>query len=173
MSKSQKKRVFAGLSTGVKLEQYARSILRQVQSINRNATISELGDDGAHFSVEPMLLALSMEFALKAWFAYDHDEHDSIKTHNLVKLFDALSDDSKKRLNNEFKRTVAPKYPSVVFIDYSITDVLHQHANAFVEWRYLHEERTGGLSFDTSTFIATLELILDGYGKRYITHKLT
>ncbi len=174
MSKSsQKKPIFAGLSTGVKLEQYARSILRQVQSMDEDPFSPKDGDHRVHIGVEPMLLALSMEFALKAWFSWDHDRHEPIRTHNLKKLFDALSEASKERLDREFRRTVAPKHPIMFCTDYSIVDVLDHHANAFVEWRYMHEKRKGGMSFNFSTFVATLELILNEFGKLYVTRSIT
>ncbi len=169
MSKPPKQKVFAGLSTGVKLEQYARSILKQVLAMSDGSNSGELGQGRVHIGVEPMLLALAMEFALKAWFVWDHDRHDPIKTHNLTKLFDALPSSSKERLVIEFEKKVAPLHPWGGWMDYSIRDILDHHANAFVEWRYLHEYRDGGLSFDFTTFIATLQLVLDEFGKRYET----
>jgi hypothetical protein len=55
-------------------------------------------------------------------------------------------------------------------MEYSLTDILSHHANAFVEWRYLHE-RKGTPGFDQSTFIATLEMILVEFRTRYRTEK--
>ena len=57
-------------------------------------------------------------------------------------------------------------------MDYDIRDILMHHANAFVEWRYIHEPRESGLSFESTTFIATLELVLDEFGKRYETREI-
>lgn len=172
MSKPPKEKVFAGLSTGVKLEQYARSILKQVLAMSERAPFKELGQERVHVGVEPMLLALSMEFALKAWFVWDHDRHDPIKTHNLTKLYDALPSSSKERLNTEFKKKVVPLSPRVERMGYHIRDILNHHKNAFVEWRYLHEDRDGGLNFDFTTFIPTLQLVLDEFGKRYETKEI-
>ncbi|SDW79939.1 hypothetical protein SAMN05444358_1011791 [Ruegeria halocynthiae] len=166
------KRVFAGLSTGVKLEQYARSILKQVLSIENSSQKSDVLGERSHVGIEPMLLALAMEFALKAWFVWDHDRHDPIRIHNLAKLFDALSISSKDRLNDAFKEKVAPIHPWSGWMEYTIEDVLAHHANAFVEWRYLHEKRDMGLNFDFTTFVATLELVLDEFGKRYETREI-
>lgn len=171
MNKASK--VFAGLSTGVKLEQYARSILKQVLSISDESQEKSGPNERVHFGVEPMLLALAMEFALKAWFAWDHDRHDPIKTHNLTKLFDALPASSRERLSAEFQKTVAPYHPWSGWMDYDIRDILMHHANAFVEWRYIHEPRENGLGFDFTTFIATLELVLDEFGKRYETIEIS
>jgi hypothetical protein len=52
--------------------------------------------------VEPMLLALAMEFALKAWFVFDYDDPKVKKTHNLLKLFKVLLPESQERLEIEF-----------------------------------------------------------------------
>lgn len=172
MSKPPTKKAFAGLSTGVKLEEYARSILKQVLAMGEGAHTTKLGQERVHIGVEPMLLALAMEFALKAWFVWDHDRHDPIKTHNLAKLFDALPPSSQESLNIEFKKRVAPFVPLAGWMDYNIRDILDHHANAFVEWRYLHEDRDGGISFDFTTFIATLQLVLDEFGKRYETKEI-
>ena len=119
--------------------------------------------------VEPMLLALAMELALKAWYVWDHDRHDPIKSHNLLKLYEALSNTSKEKLNSKYKEKVAPYQAWGDVMDYNISDTLEWHKNAFVEWRYLHEPRTDGISFDYSTFVATLELVLDEFGKLYKT----
>ncbi len=46
-------------------------------------------DDVGRFEldgVEPMLLALSMELALKAWFVFDFDDPKTPRTHDLVKV---------------------------------------------------------------------------------------
>jgi hypothetical protein len=56
----------------------------------------------SHMGVEPMLLALAMEFALKAWFVFDYDDPKVKKTHNLLKLFKALLPESQQRLEIEF-----------------------------------------------------------------------
>jgi len=162
-------KMFAGLTTGVKLEQYARSILKQVQSISDESQERSGLNERIHSGIEPMLLALAIEFALKAWFAWDHDRRDPIKTHNLTKLFDALPTSSRERLNAEFQKSVAPYHPWRGWMDYDIRDILMHHANAFVEWRYIHESRENGLKFDFTTFVATLEIVLDEFGKRYET----
>lgn len=172
-SKSSEKRVFAGLSTGRELAGYARSILEQVCRLSKSAHIREIQHRRSHVGVEPMLLALAMELALKAWFVWDYDRKDPIKTHDLAKLYHALPEASQEKLNPEFKKRVAPLHPWSAWMDYSMRDILEHHANAFVEWRYLHEDREDGISFDFTTFIATLELILDEFEQRYTTRRLT
>lgn len=120
-----------------------------------------------HSGIEPMLLALSMEFALKAWFVWDHNTLKTKRIHDLLKLFELLGDTSKERLDREFRKNVAPHHPNLFVSDYGIRDVLYQHANAFVEWRYIHEERERGITFNFTTFVATLEMVLDEFATLY------
>lgn len=157
----------ARLSTAIRIGDAAHAIFRKTKSF------PEQGFEGVedwaereHVGVEPMLLALSMELALKAWFVFDHDDPNVAKSHDLTKLFDALLPESQQRLDDEFKRTVIPRHPSVFFIDYGIRDLLSQHKDAFVDWRYLHEAKKS-MMFDQSAFEATLELVLREFRKRY------
>lgn len=163
----QKSRQFHGLSTGIKLEKQARSILKQTKAMAKaDAHEFDMGLE-EHSGIEPMLLALSMEFALKAWFVWDHNTLKTKRIHDLLKLFELLGDNSKERLDREFRKSVAPHHPNFLVSDYGIRDVLYQHANAFVEWRYLHEKREHGITFISSTFVATLEMVLDEFATLY------
>jgi hypothetical protein len=165
----QKSRQFHGLTTGIKLEKQARSILKQTWAM-AEADTQEFGmHHEEHAGVKPMLLALSMEFALKAWFIWDHNTLKTKRTHDLLKLFDLLGDTSKDRLDREFRENVAPQHPNFFVSDYGIRDVLYQHASAFVEWRYIHEKREHGISFNFTIFVATLEMILDEFAALYRT----
>jgi hypothetical protein len=163
----QKSHQFHGLSTGVKLERQARSILKQSQAIAKTDAHEFGMRHEEHAGVEPILLALSMEFALKAWFVWDHNSLKTKRTHDLLKLFELLGEASKERLDREFRKNVAPHHPDFFVSNYGIKDVLYQHANAFVEWRYIHEKREHGISFNFTTFVATLELVLDEFAKLY------
>lgn len=157
------------LSKAIDVADAARAILARVQTFEDG--LFEKGEDRSpreHVGIEPMLLALSMELALKAWFMFDFDTADIKKTHHLGKLFDALKPESQTRLDAEFKNSVAPgHYPSFFYSDIGIKDVLEQHANAFVDWRYLHEAIQ--LHFDQGAFVATLEMILREFRARYRT----
>ena len=121
--------------------------------------------------VEPMLLALSMELALKAWFVFDFDDPKTAKSHDLAKLFDKLKPESQEKLDAEFKRSVAPYHPSGFHIDYGIRHILYQHKDAFTDWRYLHEPKS--TMFERSAFEATLEMVLTEFEKRYRIVPLT
>tara|TARA_R110002051_G_scaffold153904_1_gene226232 strand:+ start:3494 stop:4015 length:522 start_codon:yes stop_codon:yes gene_type:complete len=158
----------AGLTIGVKIADSAAAILQRVKAFDQgNPQFPEEWDIGAHIGIDPMLLALSMELALKAWFVFDHNTPKVKRSHNLSKLFAGLTQESQNKLDFEFRRSVAPIHLNFFSMDYSITDVLAHHENAFVDWRYTHEIKT--LNFHTSAFVATLEMVLSEFRKRYRT----
>ncbi len=155
------------LTTAIRIAKAAKAILHKTKSFPAPDFIeNEDQSDHEHIGVEPMLLALSMELALKAWFVFDYNNPEVIRSHNLIKLFDGLKEESQKELEAEFKRLVAPQHPSIFYVDYSIRDILYQHQDAFVDWRYLHEANKT-MMFDQSTFEATLEMVLHEFRKLY------
>lgn len=121
--------------------------------------------DFKDIGVEPMLLALSMELALKAWFVFDFDDPEHSKSHDLAKLFGKLKSESQEKLDAEFKRSVAPYHPSGLHLDYGIRHILYQHKDAFTDWRYIHEPKS--TMFQRGAFEATLEMVLAEFEKRY------
>lgn len=155
------------LTTAVSIGNAARAILKTTQRIPEQEF--GLDEDFAqleHMGVEPMLLALSMELALKAWFVFDHDDPKAPISHNLIKLFERLKPESQEKLDAEFKRSVAPYHPNVFFVDYGIRHILYQHKDAFIDWRYLHEGQKS-MSFEKEAFEATVEMVLGEFRKRY------
>jgi len=157
----------ARLSDAIRLGDAAAAILRKTltfpdRGFGEHADLRE----GNHIGVEPMLLALSMELALKAWFVFDYDDPKVAKSHNLIKLFESLKPESQEKLDAEFKTSVAPYHPNILFVDYGIRHLMYQHKDAFIDWRYLHE-RGKNTSFDQSAFQATLEMVLREFRKRY------
>lgn len=54
------------------------------------------------FIAAPVLLALAMELALKAWWAKENTDCEVPKTHNLLKLFDRLNEDTQARLESAY-----------------------------------------------------------------------
>lgn len=157
----------ARLSTAIRIGEAAKAILRKTQRFP-DPEFGELSDqtEREHVGVEPMLLALSMELALKAWFVFDYDNPKTAREHDLEKLFDSLKPESQEKLDKEFKRTVVPYHPNFLHVDYGIRDILHQHKDAFIDWRYLHEAKKS-MRFEQSAFEATLEMILREFEKRY------
>lgn len=157
----------ARLSTAIRIGEAAKAIFRKTQSFpdREFGELAALGER-EHVGVEPMLLALSMELALKAWFVFDHDNPNVVKSHNLMKLFDSLKPESQEQLDAEFKRPVVPYHPNGFYMDYSIRHILYQHQDAFTDWRYLHEAKKS-MMFDQGAFEATLEMVLRMFEKRY------
>lgn len=166
----------ARLTIGIKIADSATAILQRVQAFDTSGIKSpEEWDMGAHIGINPTLLAFSMELALKAWFVLDHDTLEIKRGHNLSKLFEALSPDSQAKLDSEFRRSVAPIHLNFFGTEYGIRDVLSHHENAFVDWRYLHESlntksgKDKTIHFHESAFVATLEMVLGEFRKRYRT----
>jgi hypothetical protein len=154
----------ARLTTAIRIGEAARAILNKTKRFPE----PEFDDlrEHEHVGVEPMLLALAMELALKAWFVFDYDNPEPAKSHDLIKLFEGLKPESREKLDTEFKASVAPYHPNWAYIDYSIRHILHQHKDAFLDWRYLHEAKKS-MMFDQGAFEATLEMVLREFEKRY------
>ncbi|MGV3574041.1 MAG: hypothetical protein ACO1O4_02770 [Devosia sp.] len=157
----------ARLTTAIRIGDAARAILRKTQRFpDPEFGLDEDFAELEHMGVEPMLLALSMELALKAWFVFDYDDPKVAKSHNLLKLFEKLKPESQEKLDSEFKISVAPYYPNGLFVDYGIRNILFQHQDAFIDWRYLHETRKT-MRFEHRAFEATIEMVLREFRKRY------
>lgn len=161
----------ARLSAAIKIAKASRGILRKTRRL-ADQGLEAAQEDGefALDGVEAMLLSLSMELALKAWFVFDFDDPKTPKTHNLAKLFDKLTVESQGKLDAEFKRSIAPRHPNLLYVDYGIRNLLYQHKDAFVDWRYLHEPKS--MMFDQSAFEATLEMVLEEFEKRYCSERV-
>lgn len=156
------------LSTSIKMVDAAAAVLRRVEP---PGILGKADGSLPHeIWIDPMLLALSMELALKGWWVFDHGKDKAPKIHNLAKLFAGLSESSRVRLDQEFKRSVAPQHPLLFDSDYGIDVVLEHHATAFTDWRYMHEAHT--LGFRTSAFTATLEMVISEFRKRYTVTRL-
>lgn len=156
------------LTTAIRICDAAKAILSKTRSFPGEASSDH--DVVLHMKemgVEPMLLALAMELALKAWFVFDFDDPKHSRSHDLAKLFGRLKSQSQEKLDEEFKRSVAPYHPNIFFVDYGIEDVLYQHKDAFVDWRYMHEPKS--TMFDRGAFEATLDMVLREFEKRYYT----
>lgn len=156
----------ARLSTAIWMGDAAHAILRKTKTFPTSGFGEGTGpSDYDYIGVEPMLFALAMELALKAWFVFDYDDPKVPKTHDLAKLFGRLKPESQDKLDAEFRRSVVPFHPSGFFTDYGIRHMLYQHKDAFVDWRYLHE--TKNTTFERSGFEATLVMVLSEFRKRY------
>lgn len=162
----------ARLSTAIDIGNAANAILQRVKGFDKSMLSNpEDWEENEHIGVEPMLLALSMELALKAWFVFDYDTDKVKRSHNLLKLFELLKPESRDKLEEEFKTSVAPLHPNGLFLNFGIKNVLRQHANAFIDWRYMHERKT--MRFEENVFVATLEMVIREFRKRYHVQKLS
>jgi hypothetical protein len=156
------------LTTAIRICDTAKAILRKTRSFpGKTSSDRDVALEMKEMGVEPMLLALAMELALKAWFVFDFDDPKHSRSHDLSKLFSRLRTESQEKLNQEFKRSVAPCYPNMLYVDYGIEHLLYQHKDAFVDWRYMHEPKS--TMFERSAFEATLEMVLREFDKRYFT----
>ncbi|MEM7120563.1 MAG: HEPN domain-containing protein [Pseudomonadota bacterium] len=90
------------------------------------------------FIARPVLAAFAMELALKAWWAKENKDSDIPKTHDLLKLFDGLNEETRTRLESAHPeiphpcRGLSPIRPG-------LRSILDSNSDAFVEWRYVHE----------------------------------
>lgn len=159
------------LTTAVRMGIGARQILNKTRTFPDAEVKNPFAPDGGHIGVEPMLLALSMELALKAWYVFDHDSVPRRWTHDLAELFDSLTEGSWHKLDSVFKASIVPFYPNFLFADYGIRHLLLQHNDAFVRWRYLHEGKPPR-AFDQGVFEATLEMVVVEFEKLYCVEKL-
>ncbi len=164
----------ARLTTAIKIARTAKGILRKSRSFPPlDFDSPDAPNDLSDIGVEPILLALAMELALKAWIVFDHnDVPKELRQHDLEKLFNVLKPASQAKLDAEFKRSVAPCHPDFLYIDYGIRHVLHQHKDAFITWRYIHELEKPTI-FKQSVFEATLEMVLAEFDKRYFEVKIS
>ena len=126
----------------------------------------------------PILLSLATEIALKAWQCSDRGRAPG-RTHDLLRLFDLLNPDTQeilearmrkqsphsvwagdprfRNLNADFQAMFAAKM-------HPLRDVLREHRDANVHWRYLYEKPSA--SFETSEIDRALTVIIDAFFER-------
>ena len=149
---------------------YAKSLERVVEELESAGPKSPESDrllfSGVLFA-SPILLSFAIEIALKAWHCREQKGAPD-HTHDLLKLFDSLEQDTKERLE-EGMRAIEP---------YSIEHrlegmrsweplrkVLSSHKDIFKEWRYINEY--GGGVVQTASLDRALSVIIDAYDERW------
>ena len=119
--------------------------------------------DGSRFEgtsvAVPILLSLAAEIGLKAWQCKERNGPPD-HTHDLLGLFDALGENTRRRLEDKMPEVpgpgagLPPSYPG-------IRDALSQNKNLFVEWRYAHEHHA--LFAETGVLKTALTAIVEAY----------
>jgi hypothetical protein len=103
-----------------------------------NATLFQ-----GQFIAGPVLLTLAMELALKAWWAKENKDSEIPKTHDLLRLFDGLSEDTQTGLESTYPEVPHP-IRGLPPVRQGLRSMLASNSAAFVEWRYLHELSRAG-----------------------------
>lgn len=112
----------------------------------------------ARIGIAPMLLALSMELALKAWIVRDQTLKSVPKSHDLLLLFQKTSLGTQERLTARFRQDCWRPDPHGMLMQVELEDLLESARQAFVQWRYMHELETA--RFSTSEFSAAIHMTL-------------
>lgn len=151
------------LIIAIKMADTAEALVERVREANKGL-FSEPQTPGG-YGIDPMLLALAMELALKAWITLDQGTK-TIREHNLSRLFSMLKPEQRREIENDL-RTSCPWYnPSPLDpLGMDVASILNHHADAFVKWRYMHEMTHG--SFSISDMGNVLESVLRLFRARY------
>lgn len=163
------------LSKAIDIAASSKALVLHVQGIEPVDTKAPLEEFcgsslfGAQIGISPMLLALSMELALKAWIIYDGTKKDVPRVHDLSKLFSFISLATQECLKARYDREIAPHHPSFFYSDNGLERTLKNARLAFVQWRYVHELERG--RFEESLFIETIEMILSEFESRIVVVK--
>ena len=119
-------------------------MIRQAQALQEAARRQEdVKFDEGEFLAQPVLLALATEIALKAWHCRDRGRR--VDGHDLVELFDALSEDTQAQLQARLPEGPWPL--GARWSDLSgnpfgggMRTVLKFHRDTFKDWRYSYEK---------------------------------
>ncbi len=143
----------------------ARSLQEVVKSFENRADPSS----NAHlfegqFIASPVLLSLAMELALKAWWTHEVKDRAVLRTHDLLKLFDGLPEQTRKRLENSYPEPPTSHNPLLLPARKDLRSLLELNRTKFVEWRYLHE--LSNSSFPDGQFKVALSSVIDEFFKK-------
>ena len=113
------------------------------------------------FFAGPVLLALATEIALKAWHCREM-EGPPRHTHDLIALFEALSENTQRLLAASYPGHLFP-HPTDVFgpVPSDMRSALEIHRDTFELWRYPHEDPDDIIWPDALD--AALRAIFDAY----------
>ena len=158
------------LRIAIKMADTAEALLARVTEA-RSGLFEVPSAPPGGFGIDPMLLALAMELALKAWITADQDAKP-IRVHNLSKLFNMLKPEQREKIENDL-RISCPWYRPCPLDPMGVdaARILDAHADAFVEWRYMHEMTRG--SFSHSDMESVLASVLKLFRARQATKTIT
>ena len=141
----------------------AKGLQRVANELDRNKTSPE--SDSLLFEGEliavPILMALAMEIALKAWQCRERNGKPH-RSHNLLELFDGLEEKTQARLEARMPDVLDPylgsRSPPVMP---GLRKTLSYHSDAFERWRYVYEVRAA--YFETPRFKEALTAVIEVY----------
>ncbi len=147
------------------------SVMFNAQALQKFVDSIEIGNDPisdphifkGQFIAVPVLLALSMEMALKAWWAREIKDNAVPKTHDLLELFDGLPEQTRIRLENSHPALPNPDHPQLQPLRQGLRSLLASNREKFVEWRYPYEILHS--SFPIGEFKAALSSVIDEFLK--------
>ncbi len=113
------------------------------------------------FIAVPVLLALAMEVALKAWWAREVKDKPVPKTHDLLKLFDGLPEQTRTRLENSHPEKLILDHLTLLPTHQGLRSLLASNRATFVDWRYPHEIFSG--SYQSEELNAALSSVIDEF----------
>ena len=131
-----------------------------------SAEILFLTSDAISQSAQPLMIktflgatilsSFGLELLLKSIHVFQSRENTFPSGHNLEDLFNALSDQLKIRIQNDFSERAGSELEAF----------LTNHARSFEEWRYFAEKTEGVINFDMKS-VRTLTGILKDVVNEY------
>ena len=163
----------------------AKALQRVGRDVEKNSSEALRSDPAlfhGKFLAGPILLSLAAEIALKAWWCREQNKPPK-QCHNLLALFDLLKPETQEALEAKMRKasphSVWAETLKMQKLDpmlqemlgakmYPLRDVLKEHSNANMQWRFLYERR-GGNSFQTAEIDRAITVIIDAYYEKYHT----
>ena len=112
--------------------------------------------------------AFTLELSLKAYLEVTGKlaAHKDWKTHNPTKLFDLLTADEKRRLEDRWDRSEARR----AHCRRSFREVLAHCNDLYTKWRYITEQKTFDLSIDIQFLLSASEFLLSASDHHFRKH---
>ena len=159
----------------------AKSLQRVAKELEKNGHEAGQSDNWLFLGkvlAGPILLSLATEIALKAWQCSEREKAPD-RTHDLLKLFDSLKQDTQEMLEARMRKVSPhsvwsgdPRFRNLnpdlqdMFAakKHPLRDVLCEQRYANVQWRYLYEKHFA--RFDSSEIDRALTVIIDAFYKK-------